>query len=166
MNRQLVTGGVFVALLLLCSIPGFASWQTACNQKRCQLYQQILNKKGDKPLSMLFFHLVPVGGDKAKGASSKRQIRAMLLLPLGLYIPNGVSVEIDKSMSFKANLIDCDVKEGCRATFEVQPATLGAIKRGGKIMVTIVDARSGQSIHFRFSLKGFTAAYTEFLRKS
>ncbi len=165
MKRQLFVVGVFLATLFCGSVSASANWQTACDGKRCQLYQQILNKKGDRPLSMLFFQFLPKNDDGADNTRSKRQIRGFLLLPLGLYIPNGVSIDIDKSMSLKANLIACDVKEGCRATFEVQPATLSAIKRGGKIVITIVDAKSRKSIHFRYSLKGFSAAYTEFLRK-
>lgn len=152
--------------MLIAGSAAAAEWKTVCDDKRCQLYQQIVTKPDNKLVSQLFLQKVPEKEEKRyKNVIKPNSIYGVLLLPLGLHIPSGVKVAIDDRLSFDAELIHCRPKEGCRATFVAQAATIDFMKRGAKLVVEIVDSESGQRINLTFPLKGFTAAFDEFFQK-
>ena len=154
-----------------------AEWTTACREKRCQLYNQLLQKDGTV-LGRVYFQrirasAVPLAKEKDSGKSSKKEaanlqyeVVAFAGLPLGLYIPSGVTVKIDDKMTFRAELLDCQAKEGCRAVFMVQPATIDAMSSGKNLSFLIVDGSSRRALSFNYSLQGFAAAYADFLKKA
>lgn len=83
---------------------------------------------------------------------------AIIMLPLGLHIPSGIKVSIDKKISFNANLIECKTK-GCRAAFDANEKILTHLKNGEKFYIRLVDSTSRKSLQLTYSLKGFSKTY-------
>jgi invasion protein IalB len=130
------------------------SWQVACDDNRCQLFSAIRNDQG-ATLARLYMQ------NLAQDAQNSNVV-ALVSLPLGVYIPSGVAVDVDDDFVFRAQLLECREDEGCRAAFDLTPEILEEMKMGGKMSVAIVDGRSRRTISFNFSLMGFTKAYREF----
>ena len=103
--------------------------------------------------------------EKPDPADGQKRILAIVSLPLGIYIPAGVTVTIDKTLTFSGQLLDCRVEQGCRATFELFPPILDAMKRGQKISFAVIDGPDRRGLTFSYSLKGFTNAYGRLERK-
>jgi len=129
-------------------------WQTACDDTRCQLFSEINNEDGTT-LARLYMQNLAQDGQDAN-------VVALVNLPLGVYIPSGVAVDVDDDYVFRAQLLECREDEGCRAAFDLTPQILEEMKMGGEMSVAIVDGRSRRALSFNFSLMGFTKAYGEF----
>ncbi len=168
MSRPLLQTAVLAILAMLLPHPA-AAWKTACDDKRCQLYQQIVRPSDNKLMSQLFFQKIPDKNEsreqRFKNVVRPNSVYGVLLLPLGLHIPSGVKVAVDDRLSFSADLVHCKPAEGCRATFVAQVATIDFMKRGGKFVVEIVDSDSGKRINLTFPLIGFTAAFKDFYER-
>jgi len=152
---------MFLGLALVWTFSGAHSanaqdenWQTACDDNRCQLFSEIKNDQGTT-LARLYLQNMAQEKDDAS-------VIAIASLPLGVYIPSGVAVDVDDDMVFKAQLLECREDEGCRAAFDLRPKILDAMKKGNEMTIAIVDGRTRRAISFNFSLQGFTAAYRDF----
>ena len=130
------------------------NWQTACEENKCQLFSEINNEDG-ATLARLYMQNLAQGAQDAS-------VVALVSLPLGVYIPSGVAVDVDDDFVFRAQLLECREDEGCRAAFDLTPEILEEMKMGGEMSVAIVDGRTRRAIAFNFSLMGFTKAYGEF----
>jgi len=133
------------------------NWQVACEEKRCQLFSEIKSDEGATLARLYMQNLAKEGQDAS--------VVAIASLPLGLYIPSGVAVDVDEEMVFRAQLLECREDEGCRAAFDVKPEILEAMKKGKQMSIAIVDGRTERAIAFNFSLIGFTKAYEDFSAK-
>ena len=155
--------GVFLIVIFFGSITASAEWKTVCNKQKCQLFREIVKAADQTVLARLILQNIKLGKTPTPDTAAKDgNIVGIVSLPLGLYIPGGVNVAIDKKTSFKAALVDCRVQEGCRAAFNMTSAITDAMKRGGNISFSVVDGRSRRSLSFNFSLIGFTVAYDAF----
>lgn len=133
------------------------SWQLICPKKKppCHLYAFIKTDNNVIASSVSLLNL------KVRGIKNKQTI-AIVMLPLGLHIPSGVTIKIDEQITFTANLIECKTK-GCRAMFPVSDKVLNHMIIGDKIKVVIVDSKSRKPLTLRYSLKGFGKSYKAFL---
>ena len=159
MPRRLATGLIGLSLLCLIAAAGSASaqWNTVCKNNVCQLYQEVKDSKGSI-LARLYFQ-------KADTKQKDSPVVAIANLPLGLFIPAGVGVNVDKSAKFAAQLLECNQGQGCRAAFDLKPELLKDVKGGKKLNVEILEAKSRKKISFHFDLKDFSAAYDKFVAK-
>ncbi len=78
-------------------------------------------------------------------------------LPLGLYIPGGVSLDVDGAASQKLDLQTCD-RTGCFATAQLADATLAAMQKGKKLDL-VFQSVSKRNVTLPLQLTGFAAAY-------
>jgi len=155
-----------IAAFSLClqAVPALGDWQTRCEGDRCQLVSEILGD--DKKVQAgLIVHNADAENAKTKKAKNQREI-VIVMLPLGIHIPAGVTVQIDKTKPFKAELVDCRVDEGCRAAFDFTSEMQSLMKGGRQISFAVIDARNKRKVTFNFSLMKFTDAYKEFTEKA
>ncbi len=155
------SGLIILAMALIWTFPALGTvhaqdrnWQTACDDTRCQLFSEIKDEEG-ATLARLYMQNLAQDGQDAS-------VVALVSLPLGVYIPSGVAVDVDDDFVFRAQLLECREDEGCRAAFDLTPEILEEMKMGGEMSIAIVDGRSRRAIAFNFSLIGFTKAYGEF----
>lgn len=170
MTRALIS--VCLALIWALSSAAMASareWKTVCDkEKRCQLAIEVKDNK-DRVLARIYMQRVIQRGEKTKNSKEQKNkdgkganLVAFANLPLGLFIPAGVTVDVDKKIEFKAQLLECNTGQGCRAVFEVQPKFLARMKKGKTMSVVILDAGNKRRISFHLSLAEFEKAYKEF----
>lgn len=82
-----------------------------------------------------------------------------LNLPLGLYLPAGTTLQVDKTPTKEIQIETCDVK-GCYAGLGVDEDMLTALKRGNTMTVTFQNV-ARQPIAIPVTLVGFTAAFAK-----
>jgi invasion protein IalB len=171
MKRVLIFMGLAMTWALSSVAPASAEeWKAVCNkEKRCQLFSEV---KDDKSKILARVYLQSVVNTDAKSNSDKQNknskgpnLVAFANLPLGIFIPAGVTVDVDKKHEFKAQLLECNTGQGCRAVFEVQPKLLDLMKKGKTMSVVILDAQNKRKISFHFSLADFEKSYQKFTAK-
>ncbi len=80
-----------------------------------------------------------------------------LTLPLGVYLPGGLSLQIDDGETLRIPLEIC-LKNGCHTRLTLEGTLLKDLKAGQKATLVFFDAQQ-QQIIVPVSLAGFTAAY-------
>lgn len=81
-----------------------------------------------------------------------------ITVPIGVYLPAGVGVEIDGTAIGRLGYELCSPQGVCVATTFLNEELLGKFKAGGAAKFYIKDIRGRDSV-FDLSLKGYTAAY-------
>lgn len=81
-----------------------------------------------------------------------------ITVPIGVYLPAGVGVEIDGAAIGRLGYELCSPQGVCVATTFLNEELLGKFKAGGAAKFYIKDIRGRDSV-FDLSLKGYTAAY-------
>lgn len=79
-----------------------------------------------------------------------------LVLPLGLYLPQGASVSVDQGAKSKYPIVTAD-QNGSYANGDISSELLGAMKKGADLNVAVKSA-GGKDIVLQLSLAGFSAA--------
>ncbi|WP_342643026.1 invasion associated locus B family protein [Rhodoligotrophos ferricapiens] len=87
-----------------------------------------------------------------------------ILVPIGVYLPTGVALEIDGNAVGRVPFTQC-IPQLCMAFAEATPETLDKLKKGSKANFIIYEG-PGMGIGLDISLKGFTAALTELEKQS
>jgi invasion protein IalB len=159
---------VFVVLmLLLASSPGgargaagtpidgakFEDWSISCEQveggaqaEQCFIVQQRILKEGGGTVLMIH----------AGYPGSGEELFAQFTLPLGILLPLGMELQIDK-LDVKRFPIQTCGPNGCKTMVKMDEPLLDALKTGAEAKVTFYDiARTPVTIPI--SLNGFTAA--------
>ena len=124
-------------------------WAKRCNDQGQCIIQTGLTDDNGRLVGVLLLRRHPTDGLVG-------EIRS----PLGLHIPSGVVASVDDAFSFKPILITCD-QGSCLSAFRATDEVIGAMKKGGKLIATFVDIRTGKKVGLRFSLIGFTARFKE-----
>jgi invasion protein IalB len=148
----------------LLASPALGDWQTRCEGERCQLVNELLDNDKKVQAGVLVKEFDAVTGNTGR-AEDQRQI-VVVVLPLGIYIPAGVTVQIDALKPFKAELIDCRANDGCRAAFDFTMDIQSLMRKGRRISFMVIDAKNQRQISFNFPLVQFTSAYREFAEKT
>jgi invasion protein IalB len=87
--------------------------------------------------------------------SADNVLAALFFVPLGIRLPPGLILQIDKNDPLQIELELCTGK-GCQAQVRLDDALLAAFKAGKGGEITFEDA-TGLAVGVAFSLKGFTA---------
>lgn len=123
-------------------------WRIVCDTaesaRRCSMVQHLtLKESGDTVLQMVIGHI----------ANQDRPV-ALITAPLGVNLPAGLDVVVDKGKAQHYAYEFCD-SSGCRVAFPLDKATLRAYRRGRYAHVTIAN-RQRNKITVPVSLKGFS----------
>jgi invasion protein IalB len=98
-------------------------------------------------------------------SSDKKYIVAMLV-PVGVLIPPGVALAVDKNKLATAQYVSCDVPgpnfqfpvPACAAQAEVDDSFLAAMRKGNELELVVVDQRN-QPLPIPLTLIGFAKVY-------
>jgi len=134
------------------STHNFKDWASRCDKtaagvKICYIYQNLLLKTNKQRLLNLTVGYF--GKDKTP--------TALFTLPLGVSLPGGVSIKIDKRKKVRIRYERCD-KSGCIAPLVLRDEQLKAMQTGLKAKVAFFDTR-GREISIPVSLLGFTSGF-------
>lgn len=133
-------------------------WMVRCGrpegqeQEVCEMQQQQVDSE-DRTVMAVAVGRVP-------GTSN---VGLLILLPLGILLPAGVTMQIDGGAAIPLEVERCE-REGCRIERIVEPDLLNRLKAGTKATVFFqaVDPQGKrQRLGVPISLLGFTAALNE-----
>jgi invasion protein IalB len=98
-----------------------------------------------------------VASVNVKLPADTRQPVMMIQLPVGLFLPAGVSLQIDEGKPQSLAIQTCDLK-GCYAATPVAPEMLGAMKSGKRLAVVFQNLNK-ENVNLAFALSGFVEGY-------
>lgn len=129
----------------------FDDWAVLCERQpdaadRCYLNQNVRSRKQGRELLR-----IRVGRNASRG-----RLVAIFSVPLGVYLPSGLILQIEGQIPRYLQLQTCNA-EGCHAPQAVDAELLGALKSKIRGQITFEDARR-RHVGVLFSLKGFSAA--------
>lgn len=128
-------------------------WSSSCSSAgrglplECALEQRAFVRESRQLIGMLTIR-VP--------ADTKKPV-AMIQAPLGLFLPAGITVDIDGDMAQNYPLQTCNAN-GCYAGFPITDQLLGRMLNGGKFNI-IFQYLDKKPFTLPMSLTGFTEAY-------
>jgi invasion protein IalB len=133
----------------------FQDWTVRCDKPAegapegaipiCYLHQQVKGQQGDQPLMFIMIGYLP----------NKSEPVAILSFPLGIFLPTGITLQIDDGKPARFPIERC-FPNGCRAGLELADELLNAFKSGTGASFTY-HYDSEQKVTARVSLSGFTA---------
>ena len=160
-SRSLTVGSCAVVAALL-AVPylglaadtprSFDDWALRCDDvelsaPECHLSQNILRK--DSAERVL---LVSIGYPQGAAVPI-----ALMTTPLGIYLPTGITVQVDDGEPMHVELERCN-EHGCHAGLTLDPTLVEQFRRGRELRVTMHDG-SGRRFHFPVSLRGFRSGF-------
>lgn len=86
-----------------------------------------------------------------------RQPVMMIQLPVGLFLPGGVSLQVDESKPQALVIQTCDLK-GCYAATTISTELLAALKSGKRLSVSFQNLNK-ENVNLAFVLSGFAESY-------
>ena len=95
-------------------------------------------------------------------AISKDAARATVVLPFGLDLQKGMTLQVDDAKAAGPWPIRTCLPIGCLADSEIDAATLAALGKGTSLKLNLT-ADGGKEMTFSVSLKGFAGAYARTL---
>jgi len=128
-------------------------WDTSCTQLAradepdCEMSQIVIVPQSRQVLLRIE---IEVPGD---GSGT----RMVLRLPHGLYLPDGVTLDVDESAWRDTEVQTCD-GQGCYAFFPLDEDGLRRLRRGNELGVS-VRSLSREPMRIPVNLEGFTEAY-------
>jgi len=128
----------------------FKAWTMRCEApegaaKICHLFQVAKDEESGRDLVHV---AVGYRGDRAEPL-------AIISVPLGVFLPPGVAMQVDQGKPIRAPFEICD-PDACRAGFPLTPDMVSSLKGGVALNVTLENA-VGQKKALQISLSGFTA---------
>lgn len=134
----------------------FKDWTVRCEQfkdqkqksfTQCHIFQDLKHRTRGIRLLHMAVAYPPQRSQQAVG---------ILTMPLGVYLPAGVKLQIDKRAPVAVVFERCE-PVGCKAGFPLEERMLRALKKGAKANITFHDMRR-KPVTIPVSLRGFTAA--------
>jgi invasion protein IalB len=129
-----------------CSAPAASGAQAG--KKACGMVQLARSEKNAKVVLSLILQKTKQG---EKDVTTMR-----MLVPIGVYLPTGVALEIDGAAVGRAPFVRCR-PQTCEAFAEVSPESLAKLKKGTAANFILYEA-PGLGIPMKISLEGFSAA--------
>jgi invasion protein IalB len=137
----------------------FQDWAVRCGQPQgqtqeiCEMFQEQNNSDGR-----------PIMGVAVARVASSPNPGMLIILPLGIALPEGVAVKIDDGEEVPVEVQRCQ-RRGCEIEVLLEPALLNRLKSGRQANVLFhVEQPTGvQKVSVPISLLGFTAALDEVL---
>lgn len=118
----------------------------------CEI-SQTLSVKNDKGQSKRLVEFA-IGYPK-----DKNMARGIFVLPLGIFVEDGLEMQVDNNTPFKFKIRYCD-SAGCFAYLNLNDSVLDMMRKGTKITVRFKSIKP-QNIEVPLSLKGFTKALSD-----
>lgn len=128
-------------------------WTSRCSSEGrkaallCEIEQSLFITKTSQLVASVNVKLPP----------ETRQPVMMIQLPVGLFLPGGVNLQIDESKPQALVIQTCDLK-GCYAATTVSQELLGAMKGGKRLLVTFQNLNK-ENVNLAFVLSGFAEGY-------
>lgn len=128
-------------------------WSSTCSSQgrglplECALEQRAFVRESGQLIGVV---TIKVPGDTKKPV-------AMIQTPLGLFLPAGITVDIDGDMAQNYPVQTCN-GNGCYVGFPISEQLLGRMQNGGKLNV-IFQYLDKKPFTLPMSLVGFTEAY-------
>jgi invasion protein IalB len=117
------------------------------------LSQTLSSEKLKKPIAVF-----SIGNDHTG------KLKGSVRMPVGVALPAGVVVGIEKQNPFTVPYAACH-RIGCFAAFDLTEPLLGQMRRATKITV-VAQSISQQALSLNFSMSGFPSAYEAYLKGS
>ena len=130
-----------------CSVMPAASGEQA-GKKACGMVQLTHSEKNAKIVLSLIVQTSKKG--------DKEQTTMRVLVPIGVYLPTGVALEIDGAAVGRAPFVRCR-PQICEAFADVSPESIAKMKKGTTANFIVYEA-PGLGIPLKISLEGFSAA--------
>jgi invasion protein IalB len=130
----------------------FQDWTMRCEKaeetgpEQCHVFQNAKDEKTGRDVAQMAVGRVP----------NDPKPLVIVSLPLGVYLPPGVLIQVDDKEPIRIPIEVCD-PAGCRAGFPLTNEVQATFKAGLTANVTVQDA-AGRQASVPLSLKGFTAA--------
>ena len=133
----------------------YRDWTRRCETigeaetETCYISQNlVLRESGKRLLNVAVGYLEPVTPKKPRG---------VITLPLGISLPPGITVRVDKGKTRQFPVERCN-NNGCIVAFTLSPELLASMKAGLQAQITFYDSKR-QAIGVPVSLRGFTAGF-------
>jgi len=129
----------------------FKDWSINCSKQEstdkqsCLLLQTIVLKETNSRLLQVAI------------SKQGKEIIARITIPLGVFLPAGLSWQIDKAEKTNYAILYCD-QQGCHSTIRLDKKMLTTLKAGNQLTVTFADLNR-RSIGVPVSLLGFTVGF-------
>ena len=127
-------------------------WELLCPKEKdtttkqpCRLVQQIVNEETKTPILIIAFGY---GGNPTS-------LHAILRLPIGIALPPGISVQIDKNPDSRWQFNHCE-PSSCLVMTKISPELRKRLQAGNKANISF-HAIGGQKVTVPASLRGITA---------
>ena len=136
----------------------FQDWMVRCGRPRgqeaevCEMQQQQIDNE-DRTVMAVAVGQVPGSSD----------VGLLILLPLGILLPAGVTMQIDSGAAIPLEVERCE-RQGCRIERLIEPDLMSRLKAGTKATVffeAFDPQGKRQRLGVPISLLGFTAALNE-----
>lgn len=132
----------------------FGDWTITCDDEAgksvCHLDQAIVDNNSKQTVLQIGVGFMP-------GRDGVTQPKMVIIAPLGIILPQGLTVQIDETPGAQVPLLHC-LPAGCRTVINLDDATIAKFKAGNKAKITFV-ALNGQPVSVPVSLSGFTAGF-------
>lgn len=138
----------------------FGDWVVRCEQQNqsqadCVMNMQILDKQSGKELVQANF-----AKHQASKESNQEALTLMTLrLPLGIFLPNGMELEIKDHKKFSYDVTFCD-RSGCFVNEYVDKEMIDLLRKKEVAMIRFF-ANNQQIVELPFSISGFLDAYKQ-----
>lgn len=128
----------------------FGDWFYECQtvaakKKICSITQSIISKKNKKPIVSVML----------SRRGEKKELRLIVVTPLGIYIPSGVSAVIDKQDKMPLRLRACN-RQGCITNTKVSEKLKKNLLEGKEMIVSFSFGGGKKPLFAKISLKGVT----------
>lgn len=127
-------------------------WSVRCSEgedKSCEIFQRLVVKETGQRVAEFAIGF-PDG---------KKEARGVVILPLGILLPEGARMQIDDGQPFKFKVRYC-TQQGCFAFLNLNKELLGKLRKGDAATV-IFKNLEGQDLSVGMSLDGFTKSLKE-----
>lgn len=131
------------------------NWASICSTETrggaldCSLSQRVIDAKTGRLIAMV----------RIRFPSDTRAPVMLLQMPLGVYLPAGLSLAVDNASQGKAEFQTCE-PDGCYAGMPLAGTLLKAMLKGQTLNITIQDQAHNDTT-LRISLAGFSKTYED-----
>jgi invasion protein IalB len=129
----------------------YQNWQVVCTQresaKQCVMSQQQVSRQNQQ--RVLLVELTP----------AKDKLEGVLILPFGLALERGASLQIDDAAAGQPLQFRTCVPAGCVVPLSFDARTIATLQRGAALKIKVVSD-GGEDTPLSVPLKGFTEAYS------
>lgn len=130
------------------------AWQVRCYTEADCVMTQLHNRTADTADAVLTI-IKPVGLNDPQGQPI--EALAEIVVPLGVYLPNGLGLQVDGGQPRAAPYERC-IPDGCVVRAPISSGMLAQMKSGGTAYL-ILSSSPAETIRVPISLNGFTAGF-------